>query len=317
MKKSKVVIITLNYNQSKMTLECIDSILKSSYRNYKLIVVDNGSRKEEYDYLINNVDSKVLVRKIEKNCGYVGGVNHGFSEANEFNPDYFLIMNNDTLLDEKAIHYLFEAAERNKQNAIVSGKIYHFDKPNILQRTGSFFSDKNYLKEIYPGKDEEDRGQHDKEEERDMLDDIFWLIPKKIFQEVGYYSNNFFLYCEQGDYALRAVKKGFKLVYTPKAKIWHKGSVTTGEGNKLSPAVNFWRNKGSVIYLYRNIKKKYFYLKLLKSLPKLIIKNTFNFLYLRSTNDKRSDYAALVGYLYGIKWIFNKKPDDGYNPFIK
>ena len=45
-----VVIITLNYNQSKMTMDCVDSILKSTYNNYKLIVVDNGSNEEEYSY---------------------------------------------------------------------------------------------------------------------------------------------------------------------------------------------------------------------------------------------------------------------------
>ena len=150
---------------------------------------------------------------------------------------------------------------------------------NIL---GSFFSDRRYLKEIYPGKDEEDIGQCDKEEERDMLDDIFWLVPNKIYKEVGNYSDNFFLYGEQADYALQAVKKGYKLIYTPKAKIWHKGSATTGGGNEYSPPVNFWRKKSGVIYLYRNTKRHFFYLNFFKTLFKLIVKNILNFLNIRS-----------------------------------
>lgn len=311
-----VVIIILNYNQSKMTLECVDSILKSKYKNFKLMVVDNGSTIEEFNYLKKNVHRDVLIKRIENNSGYVGGVNFGLSEGKMLLPDYFLIMNNDTIIDNEAVGEVVAAAERYKNNAIISGKIYHFDKPNVIQRTGSFFSDRRYLKEEYPGLNEEDIGQLNEEKERDMLDDIFWLIPKKVFKEVGYYSDNFYIYSEQGDYALRAVKKGFKLIYTPKAKIWHKGSVTTGDGDELSPAVNFWRNKGGVIYLYRNINKKYFYLNLTKTIMKLSIKNILNYLNLRKSNNKRSDLASLVGCLYGVGWIINKQPDNGYNPFI-
>ena len=113
------------------------------------------------------------------------------------------------------------------------------------------------------------------------------------------------------------MKKGYKLIYTPKAKLWHKGSITTGDGNRFSPVVNFWRKKSSVIYLYRNIKKYHFYLKLIKTLSKLIVKNMLNFLNLRNVNDKKSEFSALIGYLYGIKWVFKQKPDNGYNPFLK
>ena len=312
-----VLIITLNYNQSRMTIDCVNSIINSGYNNYKIIVVDNGSIKEELEYLLSNINSCVFVKEVQNNRGYVGGINIGFKEAEKYHPDYFMIMNNDTILDDQAIENLVDSGERFNRNAIISGKVYHFDKPNTIQYIGSIFSDRRYLKEIYPYKNEEDVGQCDVEKEMDMLDDIFWLIPNKIFNEVGFYSDNFFIYSEQGDYALRAVRKKFKLIYNPNAKIWHKGSITTGNGDGFSPVVNFWRFKGGLIYLYRNTKKKFFYFKLIKTLPKLLLKNIFNFIGIRKSENKKSDYAALIGYIYGIKWIFNKKPDTGYNPFIK
>lgn len=317
MEKEKVVVFTLNYNQSKMTLDCAESVLQSNYKNYQLIVIDNGSTKEQYDYLCENCNDSVIIQRIDDNIGYVGGVNFGFIEASKLGADYFLVMNNDTIIDSVAIECLIETAEKYNNDAIISGKVYHFDKPNVIQYTGSFFTDKRYLIEIYPGKNEEDIGQLDTEAERDMIDDIFWLLPSKIYNDIGPYSNNFFLYGEQADYALQASRKGYKLVYTPKAKIWHKGSVTSGDGDRLSPAANFWRNKGGMIYLYRNTKKKYFYFSALKSLVKLCMKNVMNIINLRKNIDKRSEYAALLGTIYGIKWVFNKKPDDGYNPFIR
>ncbi len=300
MNNEKVVIFTINYNQSLMTLECVDSILRSTYNNYKLIVIDNGSTEEEFNFLIESIDSNVLVERINENCGYVGGINRGFLAGSKLNPDYFLIMNNDTIIDSNAVQYFVEAGEKYNQKAIISGKVYHFDRPNIIQYAGSFFSDRRYLKETYPGKDEEDVGQCDIEEERDMLDDIFWLVSNKIYKDVGNYSDNFFLYGEQADFALQAVKKGYRLIYTPKAKIWHKGMVTTGGGNILSPPVNFWRKKSSVIYLYRNTKRQFFYLNYFRSISKLIVKNILNSLNLRNAIHKKSDYAALIGYFYGI-----------------
>ena len=311
-----VVIITLNYNQSKMTLDCIDSIIKSTYNNYKLIVVDNGSNEEEYIYLLKHIDSRVLVKRIDKNCGYVGGVNHGLAAGDILNPDYFMIMNNDTILDTNAITSLVESCERHYNKAIVSGKVYHFDDPLRIQTIGGKMKTHKYLIVDTQGRNEMDKGQYDQEEERDMIDDIFWLIPSSIYKEIGNYSNHFFLYAEQGDYARRALKAGFKLIYTPKAKIWHKGSITTGDGNRSAPHVNYWRFKGSTVYRAKYLKKKHFWIYTSKLLFRIFIK----FVILRVLAKKelsKSSIAAFRGVLDGVRWTFNKVEDTGYNPYLK
>ena len=311
-----VVIITLNYNQSKMTMDCVDSILKSTYNNYKLIVVDNGSNEEEYSYLLKHIDSSVLVKRIDKNCGYVGGVNYGLSKGEKLNPDYFMIMNNDTILDINAITSLVKSCERHDNKAIVSGKVYHFDDPLRIQTIGGKMKTHKYLIVDTQGRNEMDKGQYDQEEERDMIDDIFWLIPSSIYKEIGNYSNHFFLYAEQGDYARRALKAGFKLIYTPKAKIWHKGSITTGDGNKFVPHVNYWRNKGSIIYRAKHLAKGYFWIYVTKK----ILRIYFKFVIYKILGRKelsRSIYAAFLGTWHGMLWTFNKVEDVGNNPFLK
>ena len=122
------------------------------------------------------------------------------------------------LLIENAITELIKTSTLYDNNCIVSGKVYYFDNPNVIQTTGSYFIDKRYLTETYPGKDENDNGQCDQVCERDMLDDIFWLIPNKVFKNTGLYCNYFFLYGEQADYALRAKQMGYKLIYYSKCK---------------------------------------------------------------------------------------------------
>ena len=230
----KVSVITINYNHSKETLDCLNSILQSTYSNIDVIIVDNGSEIEDYQRLYNKVSNpKVHIVRQNKNSGYVGGVNSGLKEAQKYLPEYFLILNNDTVIDKNAISELVKTAEKHNNNAIVSGKVYIMDEPETLQYIGQWT--KNMKKLSFPSyvKDghELDLGQYDKEIKLGMSDDICWLLPYNIFKNVGYYSTDFFLYGEQNDYAIRAIKMGFYLIYTPHSKIWHYCHLTTSGGD--------------------------------------------------------------------------------------
>lgn len=309
-----VSVITINYNHSQMTIDCVNSILSSDFENFKIELIDNGSQVGDFQQLLETYTNnrKVNVHRIEKNCGYVGGINYGFEKAGGQNPDYYLIMNNDTIIDKLAMKVLVETAVKYDNAAIISGKVYHFDKPGILQQTGMLFHDHRYIQGYYPGKNELDEGQYDQEAFRDSLDDIFWLIPSKIVKDVGIYCNYFYLYAEQGDYAQRTRRKGYKLVYAPEAKIWHKGSITTGEGNPEALPIWYWRGKGTFIFQYRNLQKKYFFILMMKIFIRYIIKS-----YILKDERNKQIKAQLSGYFSGLKWMFNKKPDNGYNPYLK
>ena len=240
----KVVVVILNYNQNKYTLDCVNSLLKSNYPNFEIVLVDNGSSTEHFKALKANfpVDNRLKLYRLTANIGYVGGINFGMLEADKLNADYQLIMNNDTLIDIEAIKELVITSEKYKGKAIVSGKVYNYDEKDTLQYIGQDFDQENMLnhKSYVKNGREKDIGQYDIEFELGMSDDIMWLIPRDIYYEIGTYSEYFFLYGEQNDYALRALKNGFKLMYCPKAKIWHKGGVTTAGGNKKSPRIYYW-----------------------------------------------------------------------------
>jgi len=86
-----------------------------------------------------------------------------------------------------------------------------------------------------------------------MIDDIFMLLPSAIYKEVGGYSKYFFLNYEQTDLLLRIKDKGYKAIYTPDAKLWHKGSFSTGGlGN---PYMMYWEGKSILIihFLYQSL----------------------------------------------------------------
>lgn len=317
MLKKKVTVITLNYNQTDYTYNCVKSILESNYSNFELILVDNGSSPKNFKLLKNKLpkDDRLLIARLEDNIGYVGGVNYGLKKANETDCDYFLIMNNDTLIDTEAIKELVITSEKHQGKAIISGKVYNYDDKDTLQFIGNAKSVKGLFD--YPAfvknRREKDIGQYDQEMEMGMLDDIFWIIPKNIIDKIGLYSEYFFLYGEQTDFALRAVKEGFKLIYTPKAKLWHKGSITTSNGNSKSPKLEYWRTFATLKLGTLHYSKKEFKKFKLNWIIKNLIKRIIALATFRLNFSVF--YAFLIAIYHFSFWHKVRYKDNGYNPF--
>lgn len=314
----KTVIITLNYNQNDYTLKCIDSILKSNFQNFLILLIDNGSTQDNLNDLLNKIpkDDRLMFKKVKENRGYVGGINFGLEEGIKLNPDNFLIMNNDTIIDKYAIDELLKTYKDFDKKVIVTGKVYHYDDPNRLQFVGSIYSNKKQLTHLGLGINELDNGQYDKVEERDMIDDIFWLFPSELYNKIGGYSTYFWFNSEQADFALRAKKENFKLIFTPNAKLWHKGSISIG-GRDKNPRLAFWTIQSKLILKYLHLKKIQFikfYIKTLISVFRTFIKSIIYYL-LGKENLLKYSYAKYKGLVYFNKWLVKKNKNTGYNPF--
>jgi GT2 family glycosyltransferase len=90
-------IIILNWNNYKETKQAIKSCLKLSYKNKKIIVVDNASSDASYEKLKNEFLELIHIQT-GANLGYTGGNNVGIKKALELNSDYIMILNNDTII---------------------------------------------------------------------------------------------------------------------------------------------------------------------------------------------------------------------------
>jgi len=317
--EKKVSVILINYNNLKYTADCVSTILESTYTNFFIYIVDNGSTQANYATLKKEYGYNKLITiiRIENNAGYVGGVNTGLEYASRNNPKYFLIMNNDTVIDQRAIEALVLVGEKYSGKAIVTGKVYNYDNKQTLQYIGQAFDNSGLLnyKSIVKNRCELDIGQYDDEMEMGMLDDIYWLLPYRVFEQVGYYSDYFFLYGEQNDYCLRAIKHGVKFIYTPKAKLWHKEGATTAGGNKHSPKIDYWRSSAELklAKLHLDPSKQrtfiaiFFIRKILKNLLLLCT----------GTVDFKRIFANYIAFVDFFRWRKIMYKDTGYNPFVK
>lgn len=266
----KVAIITLNYNGKKDTLDFLGSLKKLTIDNgqLKIIVVDNASSDESVSVIAKeflNVD----VLQAGGNLGFSGGYNKGFEYAKVWGADYFLMVNNDSVIeDPNLIDQLIKIAESKKEIGLVSPKVhfapgYEFhkdkysksDQGKVIWYGGGKF-DWDNIGNIHTGLDEVDTGLYDKIEESDIFSGACVLIKKEVVEKVGLLNEDYFLYFEDSEFAKRCIDAGFKIYYNGKTSIFHKVSQSTGIGSSIT---DYYHTRNRLIFgmKYGSFKTKF------------------------------------------------------------
>jgi GT2 family glycosyltransferase len=216
----RVVAVVLNWNNEHDTKACVDSLLAQDCVGLSVLIVDNGSpdgsgarlqaRYPSVDYL-----------QTEKNLGYCGGNNRGMKVAVDAGADFVLVINNDTVLDKTCVSELMRAADGEKVGA-VGAKILRYDAPNVIWFAGGVF---DRLRAIgrHPGENLPDPNPGETQT-RDVsfLTGCCLLFPAAALRDVGVFREDFFAYCEDVEWGLRAARHGLRLVYAPAARLRHR-----------------------------------------------------------------------------------------------
>ncbi|MBC7882056.1 MAG: glycosyltransferase family 2 protein [Anaerolineae bacterium] len=221
-----VHILVLNWNAYSYTIECVHSLRRLKYANYRIVLIDNGSTDNSEQILHRELPDLPLLQT-GANLGYAGGNNCGINYALEHGADYIWILNNDTRVDSNSLTALVDALERNPDAALAGSKIFYMDRSEHLAYAGA---DIDYLrgKLCHRGVNEIDNGQYDKLEAVDFVTGCSLLVRASLIEKVGLMSEDFFLYCEDVEWNLRFQKAGFICLYVPSSRIWHKESGSAG-----------------------------------------------------------------------------------------
>lgn len=222
-----ICISIINFNGVNDTIECIKSLKNASYKNLRVYVVDNCSKKDE-TRLIKQEFSDIKTIRLHKNLGFGGANNLALKSIIEENPrcKYILFLNNDTVIDRKFLHYLVKTIEKNPKIAAVGGKILSYNKDQYFDSAGSYLTDTGYAHSI--GNNIKDIGQYDKIKEVLFISACGLLVTadavKKILKNEFFFDPFFFMYLEEVDLGIRLKKNGYKIYYDPRAIVWHKVS---------------------------------------------------------------------------------------------
>jgi len=286
----KVSVILLNYNGISDTRACLYSLIKTTYPNINIIVVDNGSFVNEAVILRKEFhEKKNLIRciRFNKNWGFAGGYNRIIKKVKS---KYIVVLNNDTIVTKNWLEKLVIAAEKDDQIGVCQPKIMSLNKRDYFEYAGGAGG---YVDKLgYPYAQgrimfhlEQDNGQYDQQKE------IFWasgaamFIRRQILKQSGLFDEDLFAYVEEGDLCWRIKKAGFKIVVVPKARIYHKG---LGTWSKFSQKKTFLIHRNSLIVLLEHLSIK----KLLWVFPLRILLDYASIIFYISTG--RVDFSLSV-----------------------
>ncbi len=255
-----ISIIVVNYNQQKLTDECLRSLqgIKKSNFEFSVFVVDNGS-VEPYRLPTKLPEKQFALLRSDANLGFTGGNNLGIHTAIEqFDSEYVLLLNNDTVVDAHFLHELFAFSEARPRMGIVSAKIFfspgnEFHKQSYKQKDrgnvlwyGGGSVDWEHLVAHHRGVDEVDRKQFANQELCDFATGCCALVRREVLEKAGFLDRRYFLYLEDVDLSMRARQFGYQIGYCDAAKIWHVNASSSG-------------GSGSQFHLYYQLRNRLFF----------------------------------------------------------
>lgn len=247
MKEPCVYIIILNYNGYSDTIECIKSLELIEYKNYKIVVVDNKSTDESVKFIKNFIskNEKINLIESESNLGFSGGNNLGIEYALMNNAGYICLLNNDTVVEPDFLGPLVNIMETDANIGISGGKIMYHKNKNIVWAAGGYIEENKAIGVNY-GIDKNENDVIDEIREVTFLTGCLQVIRREVFQNIGLYDDEYFLYMEDVDFCKRALEHGYKLIYDPNSKIYHKVSASTG--GKVSPMVVYYMTRNRLLF---------------------------------------------------------------------
>lgn len=222
---AKVAVIILNYKLKNDTLEAVYSVLQSDFTDIEVVVVDNNSG-DGIEEEVKKIRGLTFIQT-GANLGYTGGNNIGIKYALTTNCEYIFILNPDAMMKKDAIRFLV-AASQSMLADIVGPKILFHDGQTIWYAGGT--TDTNNVG-VHRGLDEKDNGQYDTLSETDFVTGAAIFVRRGVFERIGIFDEKYFLYMEDVDFCYRAKKVGIKIVYQPKAVVFHKNAKSTGLGS--------------------------------------------------------------------------------------
>jgi GT2 family glycosyltransferase len=286
-------IILVNYKHPDLTIECVSSLEKSSFKDYQVIIVDNDATRDSTEILERACPNATVI-PLEKNLGFAEGNNVGIRYALESKSEMILLLNNDTVVDGGLLGNLVETAGQDDRTGIVGGKIYYYDDPHTIWFAGGHLEiDKALSTHVGIGKT--DDGSFDVLTESDFITGCCLLTKREVFERIGLLDKDMFLYFEDADFCLRAREAGYKVIFQPKAHVYHKVSHST----RLE----------SPVYLYFNLRNKILFLRKHSTLRKCMRHSLYLFYfyarqYIRLVFkhfDFRAARAAILGTLDGLR----------------
>lgn len=264
----RVAVVVLNWNGWRDTLACVRSVLAHADPSTRVVVCDNGSTDGSCDRLreawvgqlaclsaddvvqgTKMLDQRVWLVQNGANLGFAGGCNTGVRLAMACGFDFIWLLNNDTEVEAGAQQALVARMRQDDSIGLCGSRLVYFDDPQTVQARGGAVYNAHWGIGRHLGVHESVTAPEDAariEAQMDYVVGASMMASRTFVEAVGPMTEDYFLYFEELDWAVRGKDKGFRLGYAATSVVRHKEGATIGSSH---------RGTGSMLsmqYLSRN-----------------------------------------------------------------
>ena len=232
MTSERVLVIILTWNARAETESCVESVLQLDHDSFDTLVIDNDSQDGTTEALQQRFGDRILLQGNSSNLLFAGGMNVGLAYALSHDYDSVLMLNNDVLVDPGMLRELLAVLRSANDIAAVGPKIFYVEPADTLWFAGAEMN----LWKGWPrhrGLRQKDTGAFDRTEAVDYLTGAAILFRREALEQVGQLDVAYGMYAEDADWCFRARQAGFRVVYAPKARMWHHVSAAAGAASSF------------------------------------------------------------------------------------
>ena len=277
---SRVYIILVNWNGWQDTVECLESLLLLKFNDFRIVICDNASSNESLQQIRGWADRK-NIRYVEylraeaeavgplatdqvltiirngENLGFAGGNNVGLRYALERGDvDYCWLLNNDTVVEPEALSHMVDRMCQRPDIGICGSTIrWYHDRKRIQALGGGHYCRWIGLPWHYGRFTKWGRKINHARAEvwMNYVEGASMLVSRQFLHEVGLLSEDYFLYFEEADWAIRAEGR-FKLAYAPDSIVYHKVGASIGTSSnpaKMSFTSDYFNIRNRLLFTRR------------------------------------------------------------------
>lgn len=242
MKMGKVSFIIVNWNGRDLLHECLESVIRQTYSNFEVIVVDNASQDDSVDFIRANYPTVNIVQ-LSENYGFTGGNVAGYRLCHG---NFIVLLNNDAVLVEHWLESMMSVMSSDSKIGLCASKI-------IIAGTDRIDSVGDTFTTAFSGtKMGEHEPEHCFNERRPVPGACAAaaIYRREMLDQIGFLDEDFFFNHEDTDLNLRAWLSGWRCMFVPEAVVYHKVSASVGE---LSDTGVYYFSRNTVWVWIKNV----------------------------------------------------------------
>ncbi|HEX9664666.1 MAG TPA: glycosyltransferase family 2 protein [Patescibacteria group bacterium] len=218
-----VAVIIVNYNGLAYLPDCLTSLKKQTFdhNQFEVFIVDNNSGDHSVDYIKTEFNEFNLF-ELKENLGFAGGNNYAIRKAMAEGCDYFVLLNQDTIVEPDWLKNLLEAAEADDQIGLVQSRLMLWPQTDKINSIGNVI---NYLGFGYTRGHQEPESSFDYPRQVHQINyasGAAMLIKRPVIEAIGMFDDDLFMYHEDLDLSWKARLLGYQVVLAAQSVVYHK-----------------------------------------------------------------------------------------------